>query len=43
MALGGSLAGISLLIRTPLGFWPTLLAAVAFVLLLIGALRRAAT
>ena len=43
MALGGSLAGISLLIRTPLGFWPTLLAAVAFVLLLIGALRRATT
>lgn len=43
VALGGSLAGISLLIRAPLGFWPTLLVAVAFVMLLIGALRRAAT
>ncbi len=42
VALGGSLAGISLLIRAPLGFWPTLAAAVVFVLLLIGAFRRVA-
>ncbi len=42
VVLGGSLAAISLAVRTPLGFWPTLAAAVVFVLLLIGALRRVA-
>ena len=43
LVLGGSLAGISLVIRAPLGFWPTLAMAAALIVLLIGMLRRAST
>lgn len=43
LMLGGSLAGLSLVIRAPLGFWPTLAMAAALVALLIGVVRRAST
>ena len=43
LVLGGCLAGISLVVRAPLGFWPTLAMAAALIVLLIGMLRRAST
>ncbi len=43
LVLGGSLAGLSLVIRAPLGFWPTLALAATLIVLLIGMLRRAST